>query len=430
MKVFLKHMNQEFDLTDEQTRLVDKAVDQLRHGSKLFQYAAPAGCGKSIVLHVIIQELGLTEEEVAPMAYMGSASMVMRKHGFDNAKTCHSWLYYPAKIKVPGEYDEHGDPVYKIQFKPKPLNMFISLIAIDEGSMIPMSIRKVIEESNIPVIVCGDLDQLQPIGGDPAYLTGPNVERLTHIMRQRANSSIVTISNMLRQGIRPQPGDYGDVLVIPFEEVNNQMLLNSEIILCGYNQTRENMTNYIRDLLGYKSQLPFPGEKVICRENNWNEMSGDINLVNGLVGTCLSQGNSVNRMKDSKTFYMDFAPSIFPDSVFKDLKCDYNYFVSDHIGRQEIKQNERFRTFIKKTNKFEFGYVITTHMSQGSQYRNGMYFEQFFPGDSAQQNKLNYTGITRFMDHCIYVLPQKKKLVFPPPAKPMNYLKSVLVIRE
>ena len=28
-------------------------------------------------------------------------------------------------------------------------------------------------------------------------------------------------------------------------------------------------------------------------------------------------------------------------------------------------------------NKFEFGYAITTHMSQGSEFNNGIYFEEF-----------------------------------------------------
>lgn len=429
MKIFIKHMNQEFDLTDEQTRLVDKAVDQITHGSMLFQYAAPAGCGKSIVLHAIIQELGLLNDEVAPMAYMGSAAMVMRKHGFTNAKTCHAWLFAPVTSPVPGEYDEHFRQVYETKWEPKQLPYDIKLIAIDEGSMIPQSIRNVIDAQDIPVIVCGDLDQLPPVGDYSAYLVNGEINRLTKIMRQRANSSIVTISNMLREGYRPQPGNYGEVLVIPFEEVTNDMLVNSESIICGYNSTRSDLTDYMRKLLGYSGNLPYPGEKVVCRENNWKVFAGeDINLVNGMIGTCESQGNSVNQMKNSKTFKMDFRPLLFPDAVFTDLKCDYNYFVANHEQRQEIKRMERFKQKrYDKANKFEFGYVITTHMSQGNQYRNGMYIEQKFPTD---QNKLNYTGITRFIDHCVYVLPRKRKLTFPPPGRVIQRKKPVMIIND
>ena len=56
--------------------------------------------------------------------------------------------------------------------------------------------------------------------------------------------------------------------------------------------------------------------------------------------------------------------------------------------------------------RFEFAYSITTHISQGSQFNNGIYVEEAFP--MKVQRQLNYTGITRFSDSMIYVKRSKK----------------------
>jgi ATP-dependent exoDNAse (exonuclease V) alpha subunit len=56
--------------------------------------------------------------------------------------------------------------------------------------------------------------------------------------------------------------------------------------------------------------------------------------------------------------------------------------------------------------KFELAYAITTHLSQGSQYCNGIYMEEYLRPDI--NNNLNYTGITRFSNSLIYVKKKRK----------------------
>ena len=71
---------------------------------------------------------------------------------------------------------------------------------------------------------------------------------------------------------------------------------------------------------------------------------------------------------------------------------------------QERKQIKNSPYYIGE--KFEFAYGITTHISQGAQYNQGIYFQEYL---SPLINKnLNYTGITRFSDHCIYFIDQRK----------------------
>jgi ATP-dependent exoDNAse (exonuclease V) alpha subunit len=51
--------------------------------------------------------------------------------------------------------------------------------------------------------------------------------------------------------------------------------------------------------------------------------------------------------------------------------------------------------------KFEYGYSSTVHLSQGSEYNNGIYFEEYLNPDI--NHRLNYVGASRFRNFLIYV---------------------------
>jgi ATP-dependent exoDNAse (exonuclease V) alpha subunit len=51
---------------------------------------------------------------------------------------------------------------------------------------------------------------------------------------------------------------------------------------------------------------------------------------------------------------------------------------------------------------FEFGDVITVHLSQGSQAENVLFISEPFGRDRGLQAKLEYTGITRAREGLIY----------------------------
>ena len=55
---------------------------------------------------------------------------------------------------------------------------------------------------------------------------------------------------------------------------------------------------------------------------------------------------------------------------------------------------------------FELGYAINTHIFQGSQFMNGIYISEYM--NKNINRNLDYVGITRFSNTCIYVLKSKK----------------------
>ena len=391
-----------------QAEVAQKAIDWFYNSPDMvFQISGGPGTGKSFLLHYIVSQLGLKWYEVAPMTFTGAAAIVMRKKGFSTAKTMHSWLLKPVKID---KKDKEGRvkldtyfniPQSGIGFIPIPLNTdYIRLVVVDEGKMVPKPMRELLEKNNVKTIVAGDVDQLDPVGYESAYLTTGEVHMLTEIFRQKRNSGIVHISQRIKQNLPIHCGVYNNCCVIYDDEVTPQMLLNADAILCARNATRDNINNYIRqDLNGLTSWLPSHGEKVICRANDWNISIDEINLANGLIGT-VENYPDVTSITDQDIFEIDFKPYLL-DRPFKKLRLNLSYF------RAPYKDKSRFKNhLIYPGHLFEYAYAITTHLAQGSEYQQGIFFEEYLNRDIDTQ--LKYTGITRFSDYCIYVKKRRR----------------------
>ena len=276
-----------FKLNPGQQAVVDAAVDWFNNSSELvFQYTGAAGTGKTVVLNEIVRRLNIPLENIMPMSYTGTAAIVMRNRGMTNAKTIHSSIYEPVEDIL---YGDNGKPVMDEYFnKPKTRLKWVKreyipdkkLIIIDEASMTPRSMVKDIESFGIKIIACGDLNQLPPVGDDPGYLVSGKVHRLNQIMRQAEESGIVYLADRAIKGLPIQYGFYNNAVVIPEDELTDKLSLQSDIILCCKNKTREIINKYIReDILKIKTQYPTFNEPLICRKNNWSIESNGINLV-------------------------------------------------------------------------------------------------------------------------------------------------------
>lgn len=388
-----------------QEMVIQDGVDWYNNSSEqVFEFAGKAGTGKSVVLNEIIRRLKIPRHRIAPMAYIGQAAIVMRTKGLLNASTMHSWLYYP---DLAAKYDNNNvmimdtyydRPEMELVFTPKEL-IGIDLILIDEAYTMPYKYKADIESRGIKIIACGDAGQLPPVGDRPAYLYGNNVRMLTEVMRQNQYSAILYLADRASRGLPIHKGWYGNCLVIEESELTNEMILASDIILCGKNYTREKYNKKIRhDALHIDSDIPTYGEKVICRKNNRMIEVDNINLANGLVGTVVNQPGV--HSFDGKTFMIDFKPDLL-NSYFTNIACDYQYFIAN-TEQKKVLKNRRYGC----GEKFDWGYCNTVHTAQGSQYANGIYIEEYLSKDI--QPNLNYTAITRFSNSIIYVKKNRK----------------------
>ena len=402
-----------FTLNTNQQFVVDRAVDWYYNSpSQVFEYDGCAGAGKSVVLNEIVKRLGLNPlTEIAPMSFIGSASLVMRMKGLVSAKTAHSWIFDVRPVPL---VDKYGDIVMdELLNKPIMIPKFIpvdtlpkniKLIMIDEAYSMPLKLRPTIEKFGIKIIACGDQNQLPPVNDYPAFLTDPKkTYHLTECMRQTGRDDIHFIANRVGSGLPVGNGYYGNSLVIDRSELKDEMLLWADTIICGTNKTRDALNNRVRKLKGYNSTLPQYGEKVVCRNNNWLEdvqldNGYKINLCNGLIGKVVSSPDVSSF--DGKLFSMSFSPDLMPQAVFKDSRCNYAHMVSDNSARMQIRRNKW-----ELGNKFEFAYAITAHIAQGSQFHRVIYIEENMPPQI--QNAVNLVGASRADTALIYVKMSK-----------------------
>lgn len=405
-------------LTENQEQVVQEGVQWFRSSSKqIFEISGAAGTGKSVVLHEIVKRLGLHDYDILPIAFTGQAAIVMRMKGFSTARTLHSTFFHAVRERVDDPSDpfkrintQLNKPRYRLAFKPVPVGVYREkkLIVIDEAYMVPENLKNVIMKHGIKILAAGDVHQLPPVGGNPAFFTGSGIHFLTQIMRQESDNPIIYLANMAREGLPIHCGSYGkNAIVIEDTDLTPEMLANFGIVICGTNRTRDIFNNTVREYMGLNG-MPYPqyGERIICRQNNWNTDVDGISLANGLAGVVASPYSISSFSRDNKTFYIDFLPDL-TNMPFTHVDVNCEYITSPYTHRQEIKKikESEFANRVKG-ELFEYAYALTTHLSQGGEYPAGIYFEEFLRAD--EQNQLNYTGITRFKKYLVYVKKTRK----------------------
>lgn len=363
---------------------------------QVFEISGAAGTGKTTIVKSLIEELNLDTDEVMFMAFVGKAAMALSRTGL-NAKTIHSSIYYRAdvpKLNEKGEVVTYmGRIVTKPVFRKKSrLNDNIKLIVVDEAPMVNRQIGMDILSFGIPVIALGDLNQLPPIFGDYFFLKNPD-HILTEIMRQKKDNPIIYLSHEIIKGNFPKPGVYGNnVLVTKKSYIDDEWYNRTDINICGKNKTREKINDIVRHkLIGIKRPEPVIGDKIICRQNVWDRCIYDnIYLINGMIGYI----TDIDVEGFNKTFmWINFRPEFIEDS-FDNIPLDYKFLF--------LSQKEK-ESYIAKGIKFEYGYAITCHLAQGSQYKKVLIHNEFL-GDRNFYKKWLYTAITRAQEKAILLL--------------------------
>lgn len=398
--------------TCEQEKVIVAGVNHILHDGHDeidFGYAGGAGTGKSSILIEIVRRSGVPLHRIAPMAYTGQAAIVLRRKGFANAKTIHSWIYTKHEEVVK---DEQGREVMDPRFN-RPLTKIvyrlnksaldnIDLVIVDEAKMTPDYMARDLKSFGKKIICTGDNHQCDPIIGTPGFLNDGKEMKLTHVMRQAPGSAIIDIAYAYYNGIDVRPGMYGnDVLVIDEEDFNRHIMAYSNMTICSYNSTRDELNKWYRaNVIRTDAPLPTAGERVVCKRNNWDRELDGISLVNGLAGT-VRKTISANDINMKKHFFeMTFRPDHM-EVDFKNIPCDLDYFTAPYQQRKYLK------TTPSPNELFEYAYANTVYSAQGSEYPCGIYFRELFNRNT--QHKIDYTAITRFSKMVIIVRPSYRR---------------------
>ena len=380
-------------LNEQQAQAIEALRKWWYNGNKqVLQISGAAGTGKTTLIRYLINEIKLEHDEVLFTAFVGKATLAMTRNGL-NAKTLHSAICYCKDEPV---LDENGNVVTeynrrvtkRVFTRRRKIDPRIRLIVVDEGSMVPAKMADWLLKFKVPIIVLGDLNQLPPVIGDSFFLKEPDVV-LTQIMRQSSESPIPYFAqNVLQNGTKClSPGlQIGNKInVLSKADITPELLKDYDVIICGTNKTRNNLNTYIRErIYGRTQDYPVIGDKLICRENDWTFSVDDVYLINGLIGYVTDI--DLESISDY-TMKIDFKPE-FMDNEFKNVTLDRIY-----MG---LSPNDK-RFYRSNYHKFEYGYAITCHLSQGSQYNRVLVFNESF-GTAEERRKWLYTAVTRAID--------------------------------
>lgn len=368
------------EFNSQQKAAIEKAVEwykgwmDYRHRDQVFFLAGYAGTGKTSVARTIA-DFCAPAHRVVYIAPTGKAASRLRQKGCRGAKTLHQFIY-----NVRGE-DEEGDPIF--------INKGAldegspTLVVMDEASMVGEWDNKQLLSHGICILALGDTGQVRPVKQAAVYVRGREDVLLTEIERQNANSNIVRASMFVRDGKRLPYREYEDFRIRPTMTDDDLREHSGEDgqILCSYNNTRQFTNHRVRKMLGFEGELPQVGEKVVCMFNQHK-----FNFMNGEQGIVLGYGEvDLAEREDDQSDIDVILIKLKSLTTGKQIQVKFNplSFSKDDVVRAEA---------LKGVGGFDFGYALTIHKSQGSEWDKILLIEENVKSDYAE---LMYTAYTR-----------------------------------
>lgn len=428
----------DFTPTDTQARAIVDIQDWYKNRTEhqqVYRVFGYAGTGKSTLVKHVIDELGLDGESadsIVPSVlygtFTGKAAYVLRKKGVP-CRTIHSLIYSVSEAteeQIQRAWEELremeskarelvglervlADAVVEAQRRQirdmrKPQWRLddesdvrdCKLVVLDEVSMVDDQMATDVLSFKKPVLVLGDPGQLPPIRGTGAFTENvkPDV-MLTEIHRQAEVSAIIRLATMAREGGFIPYGKHDEfVWKMSKHDVEPEHLLRADQVICGKNATRLMLNNGMRRASGFGGRLPVgPQEKVICLKNQH-----DLGLINGMFVTLDNIGDMDSReirfsagvvTEDGVAAGGRYVRSNEP----KHLPIYTGHFFDHELFDRD--RNERDYKLKKSLTEATFGYAITGHKAQGSQWENIIVWDDHLGRSREDRARWLYTALTR-----------------------------------
>src|SRR5712691_8528417 len=339
-----------------------------RGRSSIFRLFGYAGTGKTTLAKHIAEGI---DGKVLFAAFTGKAACVMRSKGCYSASTIHSLIYKPLE-------NNEEQPSFEL-WNDAPASK-AKLIIIDECSMVDAELARDLMSFGVPLLVLGDPAQLPPIQGGGFFTDAEPDAMLTEVHRQARDNPIVRLSMDIRAGNALAEGQYGDTQVVTRADLDPKRVIGADQVLVGRNVTRRAYNIRLRERRGFTDALPVAGDKLVCLRNNRSK-----GLFNGGLWVVKERPKPRRkilrmRLKPDEDLGGDLADELVKVSVRPEC----------FTGRiEELDWLER-----KPFDEFDFGYVLTVHKAQGSQWDDVVLFDE---SGAFRENRGRwlYTGVTR-----------------------------------
>lgn len=412
------------DLSPDQKTVYESILDWTKsQRGDLLTVGGVAGSGKSTLLGLLAAE---TDLKIAYICFTGRASSVLgrklkaagvettsRSQADDERRTSGRWghLFY-SPFSAEASYPFCGT-IHRLVRRAvidnvteellgwaerEQLDRNYDLIVLDEASMVDSKLIHSIKRHGVRILAVGDHGQLAPVMGDGSLMQNPDL-RLEKIHRQAEGSPIIQLSRAIRErgvmdrsladGRRLIFGSVADLRRKVLPEIIQKPRLDTAF-LCWRNQTRIETNRTAREYLGYAGLPPQLGEPIICLRNYPP-------VYNGMRG--LMVDSSVQPFPEE--WWVLRARIEFPDEGIPAAGYE--------VCRDQFHRPETFKSVDELKAKgikvgsmgdagrlFDFGYALTVHKSQGSQFQHAVVMVDWRQNyqDEAMR-RLAYTAVTR-----------------------------------
>ena len=415
------------NLSDMQARAIAAIRDwyENRRGEQqIFRLFGYAGTGKTTITALAIDALGF--EPMTPgglggvlfAAFTGKAALVMTRKGTP-AQTIHSLIYRvseatPEEIARvtedlaslrrdlprmgPAERDFAMTRIAQLELRLEDIHQpkFLineqsilrdaDLLVLDEVSMVGADMAHDLLAFGKPILVLGDPGQLPPIKGLGFFTEAAPDVMLTEVHRQAGDSAILRLATLAREGLPIPPGAHDDhVWKMSRHDVGPAQMLQGGQVICGTNATRRSLNTAMKRAAGFGADYPTgSGEKIICLKNRH-----DLGLINGmfLTLTDVRQDPGDDFAFSAMVETEDGLSIAGRQSFWRGEYADHVAFDPER-GRREWQAR---RGLIETS----WGYAITCHKAQGSQFPTVVVVDDGFGRSAADRSRWLYTAITR-----------------------------------
>lgn len=359
----------------EQDKALTEVARWLKAGrSPIFRLFGYAGTGKTTLARYFAETVDGT---VQFAAFTGKAAQVLRSKGASNARTIHSLIYRPR-----GEEEVSNEATGKTSIAPtfainrqSPISE-AGLIVVDECSMVDEQLGRDLMSFGTPILVLGDPGQLPPISGGGFFTEAEPDFLLTEIHRQARDNPIIQLALDVREGREIPYGDYGAARVITRQQVDQDLVLAADQVLVGTNRTRRRYNQRLRELKGFMAAYPQAGDKLVCLRNDPAK-----GLLNGSLWKVMT--SSKETIKPGINLLVTPEDEDRGVAKIKLLKAQFE----DPDAEISWQLKKRF-------DDFDYGYALTVHKAQGSQWDNVVLFDESFAFRDTRERWL-YTAVTR-----------------------------------
>lgn len=365
-------------LTQSQQSAVDQIHTLLKAGKKLVSLSGPAGTGKTTVVKNIIE--GIDDVEVCTPT--NKAAQVLVSKGIDAATffkrfyilqekpvrgakpsfiSCRRFCEDLAAVRG-GHWSDYE------RMLPEGKRAHVGVLVIDEGSMVTSRMQRELERMSDQLLLVGDANQLPPVNDldTPAgFFSSINHDvTLTEILRQTEGSPVLEFATAIRTGNSSKVGRMSSALY-PADNFEDWIWSGAKVIVFT-NKERVRVNHVARKILGFNEPTPVPGDILVCTSNY------DDTLINGTEVEVLDfqwDGVTPSALVRVKTAGLTLS-----------CRMDMHSFIDDQLASAQALLSAKIKPRPAEEDRppaeLVFGYAITAHKAQGSEWDRVVVIDQ------------------------------------------------------